>query len=243
MKKREFLTNSGILITGAILSPIIGCQSDRKTDHKTTESTDKKSSFILPELDYPYDALEPFIDARTMEIHHSKHHAGYTKKLNLALDASSREWSSDIVTLLGSIESDDTALRNNGGGYYNHDLFWKSLSPKEKNPIPDHLKQALSANFDSVENALSLLKIAGKKQFGSGWAWLIQKDNKELAIVSTPNQDNPLMKNIASEMGTPLLGIDVWEHAYYLKYQSRRSDYLDQILKIIDWQAVANRLA
>ena len=117
------------------------------------------------------------------------------------------------------------------------------MSPKQNSPIPDDLKQALSANFDSIENALSLLKTAGKKQFGSGWAWLIQKDNKELAIVSTPNQDNPLMKNIASEMGTPLLGIDVWEHAYYLKYQNRRSDYLDQILQIIDWQAVANRLA
>ena len=240
MKKREFLANSGILLTGTLFSPLIGCQSKPKNEENKPASS---TTFSLPELGYAYHALEPFIDAKTMEIHHSKHHAGYTKKLNKALENNSNKWTGDIKNILGEITADDTAVRNNGGGFYNHDLFWKSLSPKANHPVPEVLEQALIRHFDSVENAMSLLKDAGKKRFGSGWVWLIQKDNKDLAIISTPNQDNPLMTNISDQTGTPLLGIDVWEHAYYLKYQNRRGDYLDQILQVIDWQAVTNRLA
>jgi Fe-Mn family superoxide dismutase len=192
-------------------------------------------SFELPQLPYAYDALEPHIDARTMEIHHSKHHAGYTAKLNAAIEGSDLAHKS-IEDILGGELS--PAVRNNGGGYYNHCLFWTVMSPNGGGEPSGDLANAINEAFGSFEDFKTSFSNAAATQFGSGWAWLCVKDGK-LSVCSTANQDNPLMKSGCG--GTPILGLDVWEHAYYLNYQNRRPDYINAFFNVVNWQEVDRR--
>ncbi len=196
--------------------------------------------FSLPDLPYAFDALEPTIDARTMEIHHDKHHAAYVANLNAALEGT--EWAdAPLEQLLDGLdlipEAKRAAVRNNGGGHANHTLFWETMSPDGGGEPSGDLAEAINATFESVDALKAALNDAGVKRFGSGWTWLIH-DGTGLAVVSTPNQDSPLMDGHA-----PLLGIDVWEHAYYLAYQNRRPDYLAAWWNVVNWDAVAERYA
>ena len=193
-------------------------------------------SFELPKLNYAYDALEPLIDARTMEIHYGKHHAGYTNNLNNAIANTSLE-GKDVEEILKGNDL-APAVRNNGGGYYNHNLYWELLTPGGSPQPEGDLKKAILNDFGSVEAFKELFTKAAATRFGSGWAWLVKKDGR-LVVVSTPNQDNPLM-TVSEIKGTPILGIDVWEHAYYLNYQNRRPDYIEAFWKLINWDIVSN---
>jgi superoxide dismutase, Fe-Mn family len=196
-------------------------------------------AFELPKLNYDFDALEPHIDARTMEIHHDKHHAGYTNKLNAAIKDTDLE-NQSIEDILANISAHSVGVRNNGGGFYNHDLFWKVMSPSGGGLPSGDLKDAIERHFGSFENFKDQFSTAAGTRFGSGWAWLV-KNESGLVVTSTPNQDNPLM-DIAEVKGTPILGIDVWEHAYYLKYQNRRPEYISAFWNVIDWNEVGQRL-
>ncbi len=195
-------------------------------------------SFTLSPLPYAHDALEPHIDTLTMQIHHGKHHQAYVDNLNKAIAGTEHENKSieELVKHAGSIS---VAVRNNGGGHWNHDFFWKSLSPNGGGTPTATLADAIHSAFGSFDAFKEKFAQAGMTRFGSGWAWLIVKDGK-LEICSTPNQDNPLME-IAEVKGTPILGADVWEHAYYLKYQNRRADYLAAFWNVVDWSVVAAR--
>ena len=195
-------------------------------------------AFELPALPYAYDALEPHIDARTMEIHHSKHHAGYTNNLNNAIAGTDLEGKS-IEDILTGMDMNNGAVRNNGGGYYNHDLFWKVMSPNGGGNPTGAVASAIDAAFGSYEAFKDEFAKAAATRFGSGWAWLCVKDGK-LEICSTPNQDNPLMPGVPCT-GTPVLGLDVWEHAYYLNYQNRRPDYINAFFNVINWDEVNAR--
>ncbi len=195
-------------------------------------------AFELKNLGYDYTALEPHIDARTMEIHHGKHHAGYTNNLNAAVAGTELEGKS-IEEILANISVQPAAVRNNGGGFYNHNLYWEVIAPGGS-PNPEGvLLDAINDSFGSVQNFREAFVKAAVTRFGSGWAWLILQEN-ELAISSTPNQDNPLMDD-AEVRGTPILGIDVWEHAYYLNYQNRRPDYVNAFWDLINWDEVARQ--
>jgi Fe-Mn family superoxide dismutase len=195
-------------------------------------------AFELPALPYAYDALEPHMDARTMEIHHSKHHNGYTTNLNNAIAGTDLEGKSieDIIT---GLDMDNAAVRNNGGGYYNHDLFWKVMSPNGGGQPTGALAEAIDAAFGSFDGFKDTFAKAAATRFGSGWAWLCVTDGK-LEVCSTANQDNPLMNGIGCN-GTPILGLDVWEHAYYLNYQNRRPDYINAFFNVINWDEVSAR--
>ena len=195
-------------------------------------------SFSLPKLEYSYDALEPHIDARTMEIHHSKHHQGYTNKLNAALEGTVNE-SKTILDILNNLDMTNMALRNNAGGYYNHKLFWEVMDPNKENSLSENLKTAISDAFGSFDAFKDVFSKAAASRFGSGWAWLCASPNGELDICSTANQDNPLMPGMCG--GTPILGIDVWEHAYYLNYQNRRPDYVNAFFNVINWDVVSGK--
>ena len=197
-------------------------------------------AYSLPELPFAYDALEPHIDARTMEIHHGKHHNGYVTKVNAAIEGSdlSEKSIEDLVSDLDSVpEAARGAVRNNGGGHANHSLFWSVMSPNGGGEPTGELADAINAEFGSFDGFKEKFAAAAGTRFGSGWAWL-SVDNGILAVESTPNQDNPLM-----EGRTPILGLDVWEHAYYLHYQNRRPDYVGAFFNVIDWNAVAARYA
>lgn len=196
-------------------------------------------AFTLPELGYAYDALEPNIDARTMEIHHTKHHNGYTNKLNAAIEGTALDGQS-IEDILKNLDMSNGAVRNNGGGFYNHSLFWKVIAPEDKGRLSGPLKDAIDAAFGSKEGFEEAFAKAAGTRFGSGWAWLCKHDGGKVEICSTPNQDNPLMPGIGCG-GQPLLGIDVWEHAYYLNYQNRRPDYVKAFLSIVNWNEVERR--
>ena len=195
-------------------------------------------SYKLPDLPYAYDALEPYIDAKTMEIHHSKHHQAYITKVNAALEGTSFEDTSidELCRNLSDLpENIKGAVRNNGGGHFNHSLFWSVLSPTNESSEPSvDLNKAIHDSFGSMESLKEEFSNAAATRFGSGWAWLIKEDDGSLSISSTPNQDNPLM-----EGKTPILGLDVWEHAYYLNYQNRRPDYINAFFNIINWDAVS----
>ena len=193
-------------------------------------------SFELPKLPYAYDALEPHIDARTMEIHHSKHHNGYTTNLNNAISGTPMDEQS-IEEILKNLNLDNKAVRNNGGGYYNHRLFWNIMSPDGGGSPNGELAEAINNEFDSFDQFKSDFAKAAATQFGSGWAWLCVHKGGKLEVCATANQDNPLMPGVSCE-GTPILGIDVWEHAYYLNYQNRRPDYIDAFFNVIDWKKV-----
>ena len=195
-------------------------------------------SFELPKLDYAYDALEPYIDARTMEIHYTKHHAAYTNNLNNAIKGTELETKS-IDEILKNISKQTMVIRNNGGGFYNHNLFWDIMSPKGGGEPKGDLLQAIQRDFGSFEKLKELFNAAATTRFGSGWAWLINQNGK-LIVNSTPNQDNPLM-DIAEIKGIPILALDVWEHAYYLKYQNRRIEYIDAFWNVVNWEKVAKR--
>ena len=195
-------------------------------------------AFELPALPYAYDGLEPHIDARTMEIHHSKHHAGYTNNLNNAIAGTNLEGKS-IEDILTNLDMNNGAVRNNGGGYYNHDLFWKVMSPNGGGNPTGAVASAIDSAFGSYEAFKDEFAKAAATRFGSGWAWLCVKDGK-LEICSTPNQDNPLMPGVPCT-GTPVLGLDVWEHAYYLNYQNRRPDYINAFFNVINWDEVNAR--
>ena len=196
-------------------------------------------AFTLPELTYSYDALEPHIDAQTMEIHHSKHHAGYTNNLNAAIEGTDLDGKS-IEEILANISKYPGAVRNNGGGFYNHDLFWKVMSPNGGGEPTGDLLSAIEKDFGSFQAFKDEFSKAAATRFGSGWAWLVKKSDGKLVVTSTPNQDNPLM-DIAEVKGTPILGLDVWEHAYYLKFQNRRPDYISVFWEVINWGEVAKR--
>lgn len=194
--------------------------------------------FELPKLDYAYDALEPHFDALTMEIHHSKHHQGYTTNLNGAIAGTDLE-NMAIEDILQKISQCSAAVRNNGGGFYNHNIFWKNLSPNGGGQPEGELLNAIESSFGSFENFKDEFSKAAATRFGSGWAWLIEKDGK-LVVTSTPNQDNPLM-DVVDVQGKVLLGLDVWEHAYYLKFQNKRPDYISAFWNVVDWEEVARR--
>ena len=226
-RRQMFQTAAGAAVAGLALPPL----SIRADEPKKDEAP----VFTLPKLPYAFDALEPHIDAKTMEIHHDRHHKTYVDNLNKALAGTA--WAGKhlemILQGLDTLpEKIRTAVRNNGGGHYNHTLFWNMLSPKGGKP-GDALNEAITATFKDVDGMLKGLKEAALARFGSGWAWVIS-DAGKLKIVSTPNQDNTLM----DKSGTPILGIDVWEHAYYLKYQNKRADYVDAFCKVINWDYV-----
>ena len=192
--------------------------------------------FELPQLDYPHNALEPHIDQKTMEIHHGKHHAGYTAKLTAAIEGTDHSDKS-INELMSSLDMSNSALRNNGGGFYNHSLFWKVMSPNGGGLPSGSLANAIDRDFGSFNSFKDAFSKAAATQFGSGWAWLCVLDEGKLEVCSTPNQDNPMMPGVACG-GTPILGIDVWEHAYYLNYQNRRPDYIEAFFKVVNWDQV-----
>jgi Fe-Mn family superoxide dismutase len=198
-------------------------------------------AFQLPNLGYAYDALEPHIDARTMEIHHTKHHNGYTTKLNRAVVGTDLEGKS-IEDILANLDMSNGAVRNNGGGFFNHSLFWSVMNPEDKGYLSGELKDAIEAAFGSKDAFMEAFSKAAATQFGSGWAWLCVMPGGKVEVCSTPNQDNPLMPGATCD-GTPILGLDVWEHAYYLNYQNRRPDYIDAFFKVINWNEVERRYA
>ena len=195
-------------------------------------------AFELPKLPYAYDALEPHIDAQTMEIHHSRHHNTYTTNLNAAVAGTELEGKT-IEEILENLDLSKAAIRNNGGGFYNHNLFWEVMTPNGGGEPTGELAEAINAAFGSFEAFKDAFSKAGAGQFGSGWAWLCVKDGK-LEVCGTPNQDNPLMPGVGCG-GTPILGMDVWEHAYYLKYQNKRPDYINAFFNVINWAEVTRR--
>jgi len=236
LDRRQFV-KLGTLATAAAMMPLAAKAAEAK-------------EITLAPLPYAFDALEPHIDAKTMEIHHDKHHAAYIKNLNTALASAKDLPTGSLEKLLVSLPDVSDAelrktIRNNGGGHWNHDFFWKILAPADKSGKPsDALAKAIDASFGSMDDFKKLFAAAAAKRFGSGWAWLIVKDGK-LSITSTANQDNPLMKGTVedSDLGTPVLGLDVWEHAYYLNYQNRRPDYVTAWWNVINWEAVSENFA
>lgn len=250
MDKRTFLKISGIAGAGVLAVPLVstlvGCGSAPAGPEEGSLSGEASPGFTLPELGFPHEALEPAVDRQTMKIHHGKHHAGYVSKLNAALEGHAFSGQT-LEALLSSIGPEDTALRNNGGGHFNHSLFWKVLTPGGATAPSGTLERRITASFGSHEALLAALASAAAGRFGSGWAWLVQDaaTPDRLFVTSTPNQDNPLMTGIVDywDQGRPLLGIDVWEHAYYLNYQNRRNDYVAAMLGRINWTAVAGLMA
>ncbi|PVX49914.1 Fe-Mn family superoxide dismutase [Balneicella halophila] len=236
MKRKDFLVKTGIACVGVSLLPTVSCTNSKQKDTKQI------GSFELPELGYPYDALEPAIDARTMEIHHSKHHAGYVKKLNKALENHQLK-GQNIESICKNVtaKDKDTAVLNNAGGHYNHSLFWEVIKPGgSKNPEGDLMKR-IKQDFGSYSTFEDEFSKAASSVFGSGWAWLITDNKGKLSITATENQENPLMENVVDQLGTPILGIDVWEHAYYLHYKNKRTDYISNFMSIINWDMVADK--
>lgn len=195
-----------------------------------------KSPYKLPKLPYAENALEPAIDAETMKIHHGRHHQAYVDNLNKALDKNEK---ANLQQLMANVSTRSAAIRNNGGGHWNHSFFWTILTPKkDEQQIPQDLEAELTQTFGSFDKFKEEFEKQGATQFGSGWAWLIRNSEGKLEVTATPNQDNPLM-DVAPKRGTPILGIDVWEHAYYLKYQNKRADYMKSFWQIVNWQQVA----
>ncbi len=198
-------------------------------------------AFTLPELGYAYDALEPHIDARTMEIHHTKHHNGYTNKLNAAIEGTNLAEKS-IDEILQNLDTSNTGVRNNGGGYWNHKLFWEILNPEDRGRLSGELLNAVNTAFGSKDAMVEQFSKAAATRFGSGWAWLCVHPGGKVEICSSANQDNPMMPGIGCG-GTPIMGLDVWEHAYYLNYQNRRPDYINAFFSVVNWNVVEKKYA
>ncbi|TWV97490.1 superoxide dismutase [Chitinophaga pinensis] len=237
MNKREFIKLAGLAGVAALGNPSgIMAAAPAARKGASVLNGNVKAPFEVPPLPYGYDALEPHIDKATMEIHHDKHHGAYVKNLNDAVKGSSYE-SLTLEQILAKVKPEDKAVRNNAGGHFNHSLFWTLLSPQKTTPS-DKLKAAINETFTSWEKFQEIFNTAAKGVFGSGWAWLIVTPGKKLSVISTPNQDNPLMDNIVKERGTPILALDVWEHAYYLKYHNVRADYVTAFWNLVNWTEV-----
>lgn len=250
MNKREFLHTSASLTFGAALLSLIGCKTTttgntpilnaNNTDPKTSEQGKQVPVFELPKLEYAYGALEPHIDAATVEIHYTKHHQGYVNNLNKALQEAEGAYAGmDLAQILHQVKADAPAVRNNAGGHFNHSLYWSTMGAPGGTAPQGKLAQAIQEAFGSLEQLKTQLTAAAMGRFGSGWAWLAVGADGKLFICSTPNQDNPLMSNLTDKPGKPILGIDVWEHAYYLNYQNRRADYINAFYNLVRWDRVA----
>lgn len=237
--RRTFLKKAGAAGAAALVLPAWACAGTKQV---TGRVQGEEIPYTQQPLPYAYTALEPAIDAMTMEIHYSKHASAYAKNLADALKAESVDTGNLKLTgLLAGISKYSAKMRNNGGGHYNHEFFWKSMrAPSASADMPAALQQALTKDFGSTEAFKTQFSDAGKNRFGSGWAWLVRTADKKLIVGSTPNQDNPLM-DVSELKGTPLLGLDVWEHAYYLKYQNRRADYITAWWNLVDWNVVQQR--
>ncbi|MBS1646441.1 MAG: superoxide dismutase [Bacteroidetes bacterium] len=237
-ERRDFLKKTALFSLGSIATSLVSSEQIQALE-KAGESFSLLEEYTLPPLPYAYNALEPFIDMQTMELHHGKHHQAYVTNLNKALQTTKHPEITSLEELCKNINLFDTAVRNNGGGHYNHSLFWTLMKPNkdaQANNPDGKIAEAINASFNSFEDFKKHFNDAASKRFGSGWAWLIA-DNKKLKITSTPNQDNPLMP-MAEERGTPLLALDVWEHAYYLKYQNKRGDYTNAWWNLVNWNRV-----
>lgn len=241
MDKRTFLKVTGAAGAGLVLTPWMGCAPSNPQSSPAI-TTFGPETFKLPELGFGFDALAPAIDAATMEIHHGKHHAGYVRKLNAALDGTSTSGDGRLESLLAEVSPDTAALRNNGGGHYNHTLYWEVMRPGGPEAPEGDLAELITRDLGGVEAFAAAFAKAGVSQFGSGWAWLMVNGEGKLEVTSTPNQDNPLMTQCVERTGTPILGMDVWEHAYYLNYQNRRKAYIEAFMSVVNWEAVTARL-
>lgn len=241
LSRRTFLSNTSkasIAIGLAGTGVLSACSNIASGDQKALLAT----SFTQTPLAYDFAALAPNIDAMTMEIHYTKHAAGYASKLGAAIEAEQVDTNKPLEEVLANISNYSTAMRNNGGGHYNHELFWKVMIPDGTGKPQGELASAIDDSFGSFDAFATEFDTAAKTRFGSGWAWLVLGEDKTLAVGSTPNQDNPLM-DISDFKGTPLLGLDVWEHAYYLNYQNRRPDYVSAFWNVVNWNTVADRFA
>ena len=240
MNKREFLKRTAIIGAGTLVAPTIAssCMTSNAQAGATASlvALNDEGKFLQPELGYAFDALEPHVDAMTMEVHYGKHHAGYTRKFNAALEHADFH-STDIYKLFASVSSHGNSIRNNGGGYYNHNLYWKFMSPEGGGEPTGKLAEAITEAFGSFGQFKELFSATAGSHFGSGWGWLILDGEGALQVTSTPNQDNPLM-DVVDVKGTPLLNIDVWEHAYYLNYQNMRKSYIEAYWNVIDWKFI-----
>ena len=240
MQKREFLKITGLSLAAVALSNTLFASDFSSENPTNMPNIANGAPFELPKLNYAFDALEPHIDKQTMEIHFSKHHQAYVNNLNKGLEISSLKDKS-LIEILQKVTAKEAAIRNNAGGHYNHTLYWEILSPTPQNAPTGALLEAIKAQFGSVEALKEQLSKAGMERFGSGWSWLCMDKKKKLFVSSTPNQDNPLMKKLVKQQGTPLIGIDVWEHAYYLKHQNKRADYLKSFFNVLDWAKVEKK--
>ncbi|MEN8228948.1 MAG: superoxide dismutase [Bacteroidota bacterium] len=244
MNKREFLKSSAIIGAGTLIVPSVAssCMNSSAANGATASlvATGDDGKFVQPELGYAFDALEPHIDAMTMELHYGKHHAGYTRKFNAALEHEDFH-STDLYNLFASVSQygSNSGIRNNGGGYFNHNLYWKFMSPEGGGEPTGKLADAIAKTFGSFDQFKELFSATAASHFGSGWGWLILDGEGVLQVTSTPNQDNPLM-DVVDVQGAPLLTIDVWEHAYYLNYQNMRKSYVDAFWNVIDWNFVGS---
>ena len=237
--RRKFIISSATVGIGSMLAtPALG----KLFAAGTSASAITNIGFDQQPLAYTYNALEPSIDAMTMEIHYTKHAAAYSKNVKEAALAEKVDTKKPLEEVLNNISKYSVKMRNNGGGHYNHELFWKSLTPKAGTQPSEKLLAAINKEFGSVDAFKTKFLDAAKARFGSGWAWLLVNSDKKLIITSTPNQDNPLM-DIAEVKGIPLFGLDVWEHAYYLKYQNKRADYIAEFWKVLNWDFVSERFS
>lgn len=236
--RRDFLKKSALLSLSGLVTGLAGKEKIHSIEEATAFLSSEENSFTLPPLPYAYDALEPFIDKQTMEIHHTKHHKGYVDKINTAPKDQIDFKVSDAEKCKKVNASTSTLIRNNLGGHFNHSMFWQTLKPnpdKKENLPEGKLAEAIKKHFQSFDNFKTQFTDKATKIFGSGWCWLVISSDSSLKIVTTPNQDNPLM-DVAPEKGTPVLGLDVWEHAYYLKYQNKRADYISNWWYVINWK-------
>jgi Fe-Mn family superoxide dismutase len=236
MKKREFLKAVGLLGVAGFYPSF----SSRSHEERIMAETFRPNDFELPPLPYAPDALEPHIDKQTMEIHHGKHHAAYVNNLNNAIKNTPFA-NMQLEEIMAKVSDKFPAVRNNGGGHYNHMLFWEILSPNGGGEPGGLLAAAINSAFGGFAQFKEAFGAEARGRFGSGWAWLCVGRDKRLFVCSTPNQDNPLMNRLSKQRGTPILGIDVWEHAYYLKYQNRRPDYVNAFWDVVNWEAAAQR--
>lgn len=238
--RRDFIRKAGILALAGFATPLIAFSEERGLSNAAVEPFSADGEFSLPPLPYAYDALEPHIDKMTMEIHHTKHHQAYVTNLNKALTAAGIK-NGNLDDIIAHVSKYETVVRNNAGGHWNHSFFWKIMKPGGSQP-DGKIREMIDGTFGSIDEFKTKFNDTALKRFGSGWAWLIVDEKKKLTIGSTPNQDNPLM-DLSDLKGIPVLGIDVWEHAYYLKYQNKRNEYVNAWWNLVNWNEVNTNLA